>query len=62
MPITVSLKATPAVMSGEIPSSIIHKPKDPLCVTWYSRKYVYCIKPENINEETDNLNSQLQKS
>lgn len=57
MPITVSLKATPAVMSGEIPSSIIHKPKDPLCVTWYSRKYVYCIKPENINEETDNLNS-----
>ena len=43
MSITASLKATLAVMmSGVIPSSLIHKPKDPLCM-WHCIKCV-CYK------------------
>lgn len=50
MSITASLKTTiVTMMSGRIPSSIIHKPKDSLYIIWHSIKSVYYIKPGNID-------------
>lgn len=60
MSITASLKTTiVTMMSGRIPSSIIHKPKDSLYIIWHSIKSVYYIKPGNTDEAIENLEHQL---
>lgn len=61
MSLTASLKATlVTMMSGGIPSSIIHMPKDPLYIISHSIK-CFLYKTRNIDETIDNLMTNYKK-